>query len=162
MSSSEDRLRRRLKRAGANGADNEVTEDIINLALDELRKRERSRTRALGARIKSLKEEIERLRAQRDQNTLHVSSASHENPTGGNRIDRLAGIRDEIVRALAALVQEAEKTKSSTDGKSLSATVLGLQRAIRNLVLILCVGMGIVVPGMVLLLVLAGMRLQIP
>lgn len=164
MSASEDRLRKRLKRAGAKDAkpaDDELTEEIITLALDELRKRERIRTRALGARIKSLKEQVDRLRAQRDQNALHVRSASRNSETSGTPNDRISEFRDEITKA-TALVLAAEKTETGEDGKELSDSVLGLQRVTRYMVWILGVGMGIVVPGMLLLLVLAVMRLQIP
>ena len=48
MSSSEDRLRERLKLAGA-------ADDDITLALDEFRKRERQRCRLLQAKVKRLK-----------------------------------------------------------------------------------------------------------
>ena len=163
MSSSEDRLRAariaRLKRAGAKYTGIEMTDKDIESALAKHSKQEREkvreRDRARREKVKSQDELLRVLLAHYERNLPRAHSAVQGTAAGGNPIDSLAGIRDEIVRATVALTRATEKTKIGTDGDSLSSSIDGLQRTVGYMIWILCVGTGIVAAGMAVLVVQA-------
>ena len=152
MSSSEDRLRERLKLAGA------VDEDIT-LALDEFGKRERQRCRFLQARVKRLKREVQRLRAQRDLDVTHGGAASTDVRTTDDRFVRLLEVRDEIVEAKQALALAADEMRSENGGNDVADSLMETQHLIRRMAWILFIGLGVVAPATMLILVFTVWRL---
>ena len=177
MNSSEDRLRERLKRAGA-------VDDDITLALDEFRKRERQRCRLLQAKVKRLNGEVKRLRAQRDSHTAQRGAANMDRQAADHRFDRLLEIRDEIaeakqtlelaaddrfdrvlevrdeiVEAKQALAQVADEMRSQDGANKVAESLMETQRLIQRMTWILFIGLGVVAPATMLILVLTIWRM---
>ena len=152
MNSSEDRLRKRLRRAGA-------VDDDITLALDEFRKRERQRCRMLQARVKRLNKDVQRLRAQRDSRAAQGGAANPEGQAAINRFDRLLEIRDEIAEAKQALEQVADEMRSQDGANELAKSLMETQRLIQRMTWILFIGLGVVAPATMLILVLTIWRM---
>ena len=152
MSSSEDRLRERLKRAGA-------VDDDITLALDEFRKRERQRCRLLQSKVKRLNGEVKRLRAQRDSHTAQGGAANMDRQAADHRFDQMLEVRDEIVEAKQALAQVADEMRSQDGANKVAESLMETQRLIQRMTWILFIGLGVVAPATMLILVLTIWRM---
>ena len=141
-----ERLRARLGDAGA-------TEDEIDIALEESGKRERIRNRALRSKLKALTAQINELNAQ--GGASGGASGGSDIQAGGGA-DRLWEARDQIVEASAALKLAGERIGAQTNGRALSDVadaLAALHRSTRQVVWLVCIGMGIIAPSVVILLV---------
>ena len=149
------RLHARLRKAGA-------TCEEIEVALDESCKRERIRNTILRDRLKALTAQIDQLCAQGGNGaTTDVRNGSSVEPSIGS-MDRLLEIRDQIVEAKAALTRATEKMDGQDESRSNSELVGALGSVggvMRQIVWILCIGMGVVVPAILVLLVLSIWRM---
>ena len=149
--SATDRLRERLKLTRA-------TDDAIDFALEESRRQQQIRNRALKGKLKALTAQINELTAQASGSPVSGGeSGSGRDAIIGGGVDRLLDVRDQIADAKAALTLATERMGVQTDGHALSDLTAGLsamQGLTRQLVWILGIGMAFTVPAVLALLVL--------
>ena len=149
--SGENRLLQRLKTVG-------VGDEDAKYALSAARKSDQQKIATLSQQLKDMTRQVNLLCTRESTSTgTAVAQPVYSQGQVDTVLERLIDNRDQISDAKAALTRALEKIEGEAnkeDFSELGSSLAAMSNTAKSIVWILCIGMGVLVPSMMILIAL--------